>query len=119
MQREEPSAPYPYAAQSQEAFIASEGEREDLVHKVATLGQLTHLAYDCPKKHSAADVLGAARRIVKEAGLNFDFDLGRRRCACPFFFVTRPSMPDARPDAVYAFAPETKTGIEMKHGYSK
>jgi hypothetical protein len=33
------SAPYPYAAQSQEAFIASEGEREDLLRKVATLGQ--------------------------------------------------------------------------------
>ena len=57
----------PCTVPSQESFIASAGEREDLLHKVATLGQLTHL--DCPKKHRAADVLQAARRIVKEAGL--------------------------------------------------
>ena len=67
----------PCTAPSQEAFIASKGEREDLLQKVATLGQLTHLAYDCPKKHRAADVLQAAGRIVKEAGLHPDCDLGR------------------------------------------
>ena len=31
------------------------------------LAGLTHLAYDCPKKHSAVNVLPAARALLAEA----------------------------------------------------
>ena len=53
----------------EELVLKNPGDRR-LFRIMLKLGQLTHLAYDCPKKHSAAKVMRAARELLKEAGLH-------------------------------------------------
>lgn len=37
------------------------------------IGSATHLAYDCPKKHSAAEVTKAALALAREAGCSAEY----------------------------------------------
>ena len=115
----------PCTVPSQESFVASAGERADLLHKVATMGRLTHLAHDCPKKHRSAEVLQAARRIVKEAGLHLDCDLGRLQQIYPFLFhpclcQAVPHNPPAAHAALFStYCQSTCPGIIPKPGMHK
>ena len=63
----------PYRAQHQpptkEALIQSNGH-PILWRVLLKLGGMTHLAYDAPKKVSAAQVIAAARAVLSEAGLH-------------------------------------------------
>lgn len=47
--------------------ILKHGGNERLYTIMLQLAELTHLAYDCPKKHSAVNVLRAARALLAEA----------------------------------------------------
>ena len=53
-----------------EKVLADGGEDRHLFFDALKLGHLTHLAYDCPKKHSAKPVLAAARKLLHRNGCN-------------------------------------------------
>ena len=48
---------------------AAEEGRDTLWEAYLKLGQLTHAAYDCPKKHASEDVLRQGRAVLAAAGL--------------------------------------------------
>lgn len=54
---------------AEELVLKHPGDRR-LFRIMLKLGQLTNLAYDCPKKHSAARVLRAARQLLGVADIH-------------------------------------------------